>query len=97
MGRLSVGARDAGLRRVRSTTKWIAAGAAGLTAVFTAFALPRPKHVPANTTAVPSPSDSSSATTPSPDQGQGNDPGLQAPAQLPSQTSQAPLVQSGGT
>jgi len=63
--------------------------------VFTAFALPRPKHVPANTTAVPSPSDSSSATTPSPDQGQSSDPGLQAPAQLPSQTSQAPLVQSG--
>jgi hypothetical protein len=98
MRRLSAGARDAGLRRVRSTTKWIAAGAAGLTAVFTVFTLPRPKHVSVTPTLNGVPSHGASSTTsPSQDQGQNSDPGLQAPPQAPSQTYQAPLVQSGGT
>lgn len=98
MARLSPHARDAGLRKVRTTTKWIAGGAAGLVAVFTAFTLPRAKHSSATTSgAQSSVSSGDGSSSFGSGQGQSTDPGFQTPGQAPSQSFQPPVAQSGGS
>jgi hypothetical protein len=102
MARLSTHARDAGLRKVRTTTKWIAGGAAGLVAVFTAFTLPRAKHPSATTAdgAQSSVSQGSGSGDGSSGIGTGSqnlDPGFQTPDQAPSRSFQPPLASSGGS
>jgi hypothetical protein len=103
MARHSTHARDAGLRKVRTTTKWIAGGAAGLVAVFTAFTLPHAKSSSATT----GNGTSTGATQGNGSGGSGDgsglgnsqnaDPGFQTPDQPPSQSFQPPVARSGGS
>ncbi len=93
MRRSTPAARDAGIRQVRSTTKWIAAGAAGLVGFFTAMTLPRAKSSAITT---------NGAATAGSGQtqqggGQSSGSGLQGPDQAPYSSNQAPVAHSGGS
>ncbi len=96
-------ARDAGLRRVGTVTKWIAGIAVGLTGFITVWEARAVHHAGATTPAVvrtPSASGSddsgASASQPaSPDEGSSS--GLQVPDVAPLPTDRQPAATSGGS
>ena len=94
-------ARDAGLRRVGTVTKWIAGFAVGLTGFITVWEVQSAHHVGATTPVVTQPPSTSgesgsSATQPAAP-GLGSSGGLQAPDTTPSPTDRQPAATSGGT
>jgi hypothetical protein len=101
--------RDAGLRRVSTTTKWIAGGAAVLTGVLTVWEARSVQHATASNRSVeqsPSNTGSGSSTAPDPSySGPGyTDPGysdgsgsLQVPDTAPAPSQQPPIASSGGS
>jgi len=94
-------ARDAGLRRVRTVTKWIAGLAVGLTGFITVWEVQSAHHVGATTPAVTRPpstaSGSGSSATQPAAPGLGSSGVLQAPDAAPSPTERPPAATSGGT
>ena len=101
--RRAVNARNNGLRRISSVTRWTLAGAVGLSGALALIAA----NAFHGRTIQNNPSSSSSQsgaaasqTTPAqttPAQGQTDQSGLQAPAQAPVQTPAPPVVVSGGS
>ena len=87
-------ARDEGLSRVASITRWVAAAGVAATAFLAAVVY---KDAPGR---------AATSSTPSPATGNGSDPsasdpglggGFQAPAQAPVPVQQAPVVRSGAS
>jgi hypothetical protein len=102
MGSSGAANRDAGLRRISRTTRWLAGGAValmGTLAAVAAYATPGkavpPRAVP-STSATTAPSEPNASTAPVPST-RPQDGGLQPPAQPPVRTHRQPSVASGGT
>jgi hypothetical protein len=87
----SVLARDAGLRRISSATRWIAAGAVGLSGALAVIAADSFHGHAASTQAAAS--QSAPATVPPVNSG-GN---ISAPASTPTPTAAPPVAVSGGS
>jgi hypothetical protein len=89
-------ARDAGLRRIRAVTRWVAAGVVALSGALALIAADAfHGHTVSNTR-------SSSSSTSSGSQAQTQAPAstgdpIQQPAQAPQPTQEAPVVSSGGS
>jgi hypothetical protein len=94
-------ARDAGLRRVGTITKWIAGVAVGLTGFITVWEVQSAHHVGATTPAVTQTPSTSRKSDPSATQpaapGPGSSSGLQAPDTAPHPTDRQPAATSGGS
>lgn len=105
--RHSRSARDQGLRRVSTITKWIAGVAVGLTGLITVWEAQAVHHAGASTPAVvqtpstsggsESPGSGSGTSTVQPTSPSGSDGTLQAPDTTPLPTDRQPAATSGGS
>jgi len=88
-------ARDEGLARVSSITRWVAAvGVAGTALLAALVYKDAPGRSVSATTPTPAAGGGSSVSTPGPSQGSS---GLQAPIQAPAPVQQVPIVRSGAS
>lgn len=92
-------ARDAGLRRIRAVTRWVAAGVVALSGALAliaadAFHGHTVSNTPSSSSTSPGTSSGSQAQTQAP--ASTGDP-VQQPTQAPQPTQEAPVVSSGGS
>ena len=93
-GRRAVLARDAGLRRISRATRWIAAGAVGLSGALAVIAADSFRGHAASTASTQAPASQSAPASVPPVNSGGN---ISAPASTPAPTAAPPVAVSGGS